>query len=82
MLKKLNVMLNILIGSVVGVFAGQAAFVRWDYTAHPDLYAMYSAPWYTGILAAGVVDAAILLVLLAAKAIVWQIQRKHTARGN
>lgn len=50
MLKKVNNILNIIVGSSIGVFIGHGIYVFWDYKTHPDLYAMFSAPWYTSIL--------------------------------
>jgi len=50
MLKKVNNILNIVIGSFIGVFIGHGIYVFWDYKTHPNLYAMQSAPWYTSIL--------------------------------
>lgn len=50
MLKKLNGILNILISSLIGAFAGHVIYVCLDYRTHPGLYDMQSAPWYTGIL--------------------------------
>jgi len=50
MLKKINHILNIVVGSSIGVFIGHGIYVFLDYKTHPDLYAMMSAPWYTSIL--------------------------------
>ena len=55
MLKKLNQITNITIGSFVGVFIGCGIYVFWDYKKHPDLYTMQSAPWYTSIFVYGIV---------------------------
>ena len=55
MLKKLNGVLNILIISLIGAFAGYAIYVCLDYRTHPKVYAMQSAPWYTGILYYGII---------------------------
>lgn len=63
MLKKLDHILNIIIGSSLGVFIGRGIYVFWDYKTHPGLYAMQSAPWYTSILVYGI---ATLIVLVAA----------------
>lgn len=63
MLKKLDQILNIIIGSSVGVFIGHGIYVFWDYKTHPGLYAMQSAPWYTSIVVYGI---ATLIVLVAA----------------
>ena len=49
-MKKLNHILNIIIGAFVGVFIGHGIYVYWDFKTHPDLYAVRSAPWYTNIL--------------------------------
>ena len=40
MLKKLNGVLNILIISLIGAFAGHAIYVCLDYRTHPKVYAM------------------------------------------
>lgn len=69
-LKKLNRILNIVIGSFIGVFIGHGIFVYWDYKTHPDLYAMQSAPWYTSIFVYGVVTLILLVVLAIAKLII------------
>lgn len=71
-LKKLNHVLNIIMGAFVGVFIGYAIYVVWDYNAHPQLYAVQSAPWYTSILVYGVCTLAVLLVCLVVKALIRQ----------
>ena len=70
MLKKLNYILNILIGSFFGVFVGRGIYVFWDYKAHSDLYAMQSAPWYTSILVNGIFTIVILIVAIIIKLII------------
>lgn len=72
MLKKLNRLLNTITGAFVGVFIGHGLYVFWDFKAHPDLYAMQSAPWYTSILLYGAMTAAILLAALVVKLIIRQ----------
>ena len=44
MLKRLNQIINISIGSFIGVFIGHGIYVFWDYRALPDLYDMQSSP--------------------------------------
>ncbi len=61
-MKRLNKFLNILMGAFVGVFLGRCIYVCWDYAAHPELYAMQSAPWYTSILVYGIFTAFVLLL--------------------
>ena len=41
-----------------------------DYKTHPDLYATYSAPWYTGILVHGAAAAIVIIICLLAIRIV------------
>ncbi len=62
MKKKINQLLNIIMGSFLGVFIGSGLYKYWHFRQHPDLYAMQSAPWYTGIWINGL----FMLVLLAA----------------
>lgn len=70
MLKKVNSILNIIIGSSIGVFIGHGIYVYWDYKAHPDLYAMQSAPWYTGFLAYGLFTIVVLIAGIMIKLII------------
>ncbi len=67
MLKKLNGVLNILIISLIGAFAGHAIYVCLDYRTHPKVYAMRSAPWYTGILYYGIYTIATLIIAIIIK---------------
>lgn len=66
-MKRLNHLLNIILGASIGVFIGRSLFRWWDYSAHPSLYAMQSAPWYTSILLHGAVTAAVALAILLIK---------------
>lgn len=70
MLKKINSILNIIIGSSIGVFIGHGIFVSQDYKAHPGLYAMQSAPWYTSILAYGLFTIVVLIAAIMMKLII------------
>ena len=44
MYPRLNHVLNLLIGSFIGVWIGHSLYLLWDYHAHPGLYALGSAP--------------------------------------
>ncbi|WP_330691979.1 hypothetical protein [uncultured Acetatifactor sp.] len=77
MLKKLNQITNITIGSFVGVFIGCGIYVFCDYKKHPDLYAMQSAPWYTSIFVYGIV----MLIFVAVAVIAKLIVRKKMKEG-
>lgn len=70
MLEKLNYILNIVIGSLIGVFIGQSLYDFWDYRARPGLYAMQSAPWYTSIFVRGIFTIAVLIVAVIIKLVV------------
>ena len=65
MLKKMKHIMYIVIGATVGVYLGNVLFVWFDYRNNPGLYAMYSAPWYTKIIADSVICGVILLIAIA-----------------
>ena len=70
MKNKLNSILSIIMGSVVGVFIGYSVYSVWDYKTHPGLYAMQSAPWYTGLLIYGGFAAAVLILCIILKCVI------------
>ena len=71
--ERIRQLLNIVMGSALGVFVGRTAYTCWDYAARPQLYATQSAPWYTGVLVQGAATAAVVLVVLSVKAILHKI---------
>lgn len=70
--KKLDHLATIIMGSVVGGFVGYGGYSVWDYRTHPGLYAMRSAPWYTGVLVFGVFAVVVLLLGILLK---WMIRK-------
>ncbi|MBQ2853998.1 MAG: hypothetical protein IJE81_00835 [Oscillospiraceae bacterium] len=68
-MKKLNHILNIIMGAALGAFAGRGLYIVWNFKTHPELYAIQSAPWYTSILADGVFVFAVLLICIVIKVI-------------
>lgn len=68
--KKVNFILNTIIGSFIGVFIGNGIYVFWDFKTHPDLYAAQSAPWYTSILSFGIITAVVLAAAIILKLII------------
>ncbi len=76
-MKKLNTFLNILIGAFLGVFIGHGVYVYWDFKTHPDLYAAWSAPWYTSILVYGAFTLAVVAAAVIAKIIIKRYAAKH-----
>lgn len=70
MSKRINQVLNIIMGCFVGVAVGNGVYVYLDYKAHPDLYAAWSAPWYASILVRGMVAVIVLVVCFGIKFII------------
>ena len=68
--KKLNRILNIVVGTCIGIFIGYGISVFWDYKTHPDLYLVQSALWYTGILLNGIVTVALSIAIIIIKLII------------
>lgn len=67
---RLNRILNIVMGSVVGVFIGYGAYSVWDYKTHKGLYEMQSAPWYKGILIYGIFTVIVLFLCIITKLVI------------
>ena len=70
-------MLRIAAAALAGAWAGYALWQWWGFSARPGLYAMQSAPWYTGILVCGAAAAVLALALLAAA---WLLRRRQSRR--
>lgn len=70
MLKRIDKILNILSGSLIGVFIGHGIYVYRDYQTHYDLYVIQSAPWYTSILLYGMVTITFLIVAIIVKLVI------------
>lgn len=61
-MRKLNKVLNIVMGSFLGVFIGHSIYQYVDYKRNPGLYEIQSAPWYTGIKIYGLATLVVLLI--------------------
>lgn len=70
MLQKIAKFLPILMGSTMGAYLGRCLFLWWDWRAHPDFYAMASAPWYTPLLSGGLITLGLLALEALALALV------------
>lgn len=66
-MKKLNNILNIIMGSFFGVFIGRSLYVIWKHNTNPEFYTMQSAPWYTSILVYGLFTMIIFAIYIAIK---------------
>lgn len=72
MKRRINNFLNVLIGISVGTLVGHSVYVIYDYKAHPGLYAMQSAPWYTSIQMYALFCAVVVGIAVIAKIIIRQ----------
>lgn len=79
-MKKLDQILNILMGAFIGVFLGHGLWQYWNYHRYPDLYAMQSAPWYTSILVYGAFAAGVVIIALLLKWILGKASQKRKGR--
>lgn len=69
MKKKIQWILNIIMGCFVGVFIGSGLYKYWYFLKHSELYYMKSAPWYTGIIVQAVFTLIILAICMMIKII-------------
>ena len=76
-MKKLNHIVNIIMGSLMGAFVGRSLLIAWRFKTYPELYAMQSAPWYTSILVYGAFTVIVLAVCMVIKAI-WNYYTKKS----
>ena len=76
-MKRLNAILNTVMGAFTGVFIGHCIFKLWDHKARPELYAMQSAPWYTSILVYGAATLVVLAVCLLIKLVLKRHEKKR-----
>lgn len=69
MLKRINEIMNIVIGAAIGVFIGCGLYNFLDFKSHLELYAMQSAPWYTQLVPWGGVTIGIIAIAVIIKLI-------------
>ncbi len=72
-MKKLYQILRILLWCLIGVFTGSSIYQYYDYTKHPDLYVLTSAPWYLSIQISGTITFIAVLLILC---VMWVVKRK------
>ena len=64
---KRNTILNIIMGSSVGVFIGHLASEYFQYKKFSELHAVQSAPWYVSSVIYGLVSVLIIITLSIVK---------------
>lgn len=74
-LKKVNWVINIIMGAMAGFFVGYSGYECIFYLRHSSDYLLYSAPWYTGIILCGVLVAVIEIVLIVIKIAINRIMK-------
>lgn len=67
MKKKVNKILNVVMGSFTGMFLGSGLYRYWHFQKYPNLYITNSAPWYTGILINGLFTLSLLTICIIIK---------------
>ena len=63
---KIKKILNIIISVSAGALIGRVLWVFVDYKMNPEIYAAYSAPWYTAIIVALIFWGIVILLEVAA----------------
>lgn len=71
--------LNVFMFVFLGVYLGTCLATYLDYRQRPDLYAMWSAPWYTRLLPLGVGFAGVFTLCLLCK---WALRRWAGGKKN
>ena len=69
MKKNICQILNIIMGSSIGVLLGSGLYRYWHFHKYPDLYFIQSAPWYTGVLLHGFFTLIVIMLCLIIKAV-------------
>ena len=69
-MKKLNLILNLLGGVLIGLFAAEFVYFYKSFAAVPDISAAYSVPSYVGIVVQGIITVIFLLILFILKSII------------
>ena len=75
-MKKLDQLLNTMMGAFIGVFIGYSICVIWDYKTNPELYYIQSAPWYTSILVYGLFTIIFIVICLIVKSLIKYFSKK------
>ena len=74
---KAKKVLNILLGSSVGIYVGMVLWRVLDYLMNKDRYMSYSAPWYTSIIVISIFWGIVLVIEVVA----WLIVRHKLTAG-
>ena len=76
-MKGLHKFLKVFIWVQLGACSGRVLQKYLDFVNHPEVYAHYSAPWYTGITITVILTAITVLITTAAYFVVGHIIKKR-----
>ena len=76
-MKELHKFLKVFIFVQLGACSGRVLQKYLDFIKHPELYASYSAPWYTGITLTVILTAITVLITAIAYFVVGHIIKKR-----
>ena len=69
-MKKVTRILHTIMNTVVTFFICRSVFYIWDYIAHPEVYVVQSAPWYTAMLLLGIYTLFVVVVCSVIKVVI------------
>ncbi len=69
-MKRLDRILTIVMAAFTGAFLGHGIYLFWEQSAHPELYASWSAPWYVQLIVPGIVLVCVLVLGAGTKCII------------
>ena len=76
-MKRLQKFLIVIISLLLGACAFRSFAIYNDFTRHPELYATYSAPWYTSIIVTVVITLVLIAIITVIYFIVGYINKKR-----
>ena len=81
-MKKLYDVLKYIIYGSLYVIVFKTGFDFYNYKKYPNVYAYYSAPWYTGALLYGIVSLAVIIVCIIGRKIIFKKLMGDTRQGK
>ena len=81
-MEKLHTYLKVFLFVQLGGCLGRVLAQYGDYRMHPDVYMLYSAPWYTGILITLLLTAITVTLTAIAYFAVGHILKKRAERST
>ena len=74
------------IATLIFILLGACAFHAYaiynDFTRHPDLYAIYSAPWYLSIIFTAVITLVLIAIIIVIYFVISYIVKKRKNKSD